>query len=288
MLEVARCQSISKAAKELGISQQALSTTIQSLEAELDTVLFHRSPSGVVLTAKGAQIAEVFEELLQNVERVWHIAGQDIPLTDPIHIAAIPAICDGLLKELCVRAKAQHPQLTIETEQARPRHILQKVAKGKSNFGIMAALQEKQSAYDKLFQEKDVCFVPLFEDRLCLFTAAEHPLARQSCVTEEEIRQNALTCFSRECYLPMLTGDFLEMQSLEDILRHITYPFDDLDNIKKVAASGLAVAILPRRMALQDAFIRQHLVPVDIAEKNVGFIIGVIYRNGMLSAAENR
>lgn len=97
--------------------------------------------------------------------------------------------------------------------------------------------------------------------------AAEHPYALRSSVTDDEIRQTAITCFNRECYLPMLSGDFLKMQSMEDTSQHISYSFDDLENIKKVAVSGLAAAILPRRRGMQDEVIRQHLVPVEIAKK---------------------
>ena len=286
MLEIAKCQSISKAAKKLYLPQPSLSASITALEEEIGVPLFQRSQSGVTLTERGKQILEVAVEILRGVEQIQAIAKQEVRLTGQIHIATISATCDGLLEELFAQSKMRHPQLNIVTEQAWPRQILQKVAKGESNLGIMVMLQEKISAYDKLFKEKNICFLPLFEDRLSLFVAAEHPYALRSSVTDDEIRQTAITCFNRECYLPMLSGDFLKMQSMEDTSQHISYSFDDLENIKKVAVSGLAAAILPRRRGMQDEVIRQHLVPVEIAKKNTGFIIGVLHRNSMLSAAE--
>ena len=51
--EVAKAGNISKAAKELYISQPAISKAIQKLEQNLDTLLFKRSSRGVTLTPDG-------------------------------------------------------------------------------------------------------------------------------------------------------------------------------------------------------------------------------------------
>ena len=48
--EVAKAGNISKAAKELYISQPAISRAIKKLENNLDTVLFKRNSRGVILT----------------------------------------------------------------------------------------------------------------------------------------------------------------------------------------------------------------------------------------------
>ena len=50
---VAKTQNISKAAKELYISQPAISKSIQKLEESLGCELFRRSSRGVLLTEEG-------------------------------------------------------------------------------------------------------------------------------------------------------------------------------------------------------------------------------------------
>ena len=49
----ARCGNISKASRELFISQPAVSKAIQKLEQTLNTVLFRRGSRGVTLTEDG-------------------------------------------------------------------------------------------------------------------------------------------------------------------------------------------------------------------------------------------
>ncbi|AOY77696.1 LysR family transcriptional regulator [Clostridium formicaceticum] len=56
--EVAKCQSFSKAAKELFMTQPAISQSIMQLERELQVRLFTRMPKGVTLTNEGHLLFE--------------------------------------------------------------------------------------------------------------------------------------------------------------------------------------------------------------------------------------
>lgn len=63
--DVAKCGSISKAAQKTYTSQPAISKSIKKLEEELNTQLFHRTLTGVLLTDKG-------KELLYFVEKSFN------------------------------------------------------------------------------------------------------------------------------------------------------------------------------------------------------------------------
>lgn len=66
---VAKCGNISRAAKELFISQPAISKSILKLEAELGTTLFHRNSRGVSLTEQGHLLYEYVERALDNLDQ---------------------------------------------------------------------------------------------------------------------------------------------------------------------------------------------------------------------------
>lgn len=59
--EVAKHNSISAAAKNIYLSQPAISKSIKNLEAELEVVLFYRTLNGIVLTEKGQELFEIVE-----------------------------------------------------------------------------------------------------------------------------------------------------------------------------------------------------------------------------------
>lgn len=65
--EVAKCGSISEAAKKNYTSQPALSKSLKKLESELDTQLFYRNLNGVELTAKGQELFSYVETAFNNL-----------------------------------------------------------------------------------------------------------------------------------------------------------------------------------------------------------------------------
>ena len=73
VLEVARHQSISKAAERLFISQPALSAQIRKLEQELGCSLFRREHQGVSLTVAG----KAFCKTARPVETAWKRLRQE-------------------------------------------------------------------------------------------------------------------------------------------------------------------------------------------------------------------
>ena len=60
--EVANQKSISKGAEKLMISQPAVTQSIKTLESELGTILFIRTPKGVILTNEGKMIYDYIKE----------------------------------------------------------------------------------------------------------------------------------------------------------------------------------------------------------------------------------
>ena len=64
LLVVARCASISEAAKQLYVAQPSLTHAIQSVEKEVGFQIFQRGRSGVTVTERG-------EEFLGDIRTVY-------------------------------------------------------------------------------------------------------------------------------------------------------------------------------------------------------------------------
>ena len=65
---VGKNKSISKAAKELFMTQPAVSQAIMQIERELETQLFHRMPRGVRLTQEGEHLFEYIQSAMHFIE----------------------------------------------------------------------------------------------------------------------------------------------------------------------------------------------------------------------------
>lgn len=65
---VGKCKSFSKAAKELYMTQPAVSQAIMQLEKELDTRLFNRTPKGVNFTDEGSLLYEYIYSAINLID----------------------------------------------------------------------------------------------------------------------------------------------------------------------------------------------------------------------------
>jgi DNA-binding transcriptional LysR family regulator len=65
---IAETKTVSRAAARLRVAQPALSRQIKSLEDELGTPLFERTPKGMALLPEGAVFLEHAKRILADVE----------------------------------------------------------------------------------------------------------------------------------------------------------------------------------------------------------------------------
>jgi DNA-binding transcriptional LysR family regulator len=109
---VARTGSISLAALEVGRTQSALSMQMHRLEDQVGHTLFHRSGSGVRLTASGEKFLVHAEALLARQDEVWADMGGttirgsvSLGCPEDYSIAFLPE----LLRDFC----ALHPDIEL-------------------------------------------------------------------------------------------------------------------------------------------------------------------------------
>jgi LysR family transcriptional regulator, glycine cleavage system transcriptional activator len=106
----ARTGSFTAAARELLVTQGAVSQQMQALERFLGVALFKRSPRGLTLTPSGQQLAQVTEECFGRLTQVagrLRSRGNDIALMLPTCVMrwAMPRIMD---------LQARHPELRLQ------------------------------------------------------------------------------------------------------------------------------------------------------------------------------
>ena len=116
LLSLAEHGSVSRAARQLGLSQPALSRRLLRLEEELGVSLFLRSPRGLRLTAAGERVRAIAERM-QGMAKEVHDAlqhGHD-PVSGVVRISSPEA---GLGTEWLPRAllplRQAHPELVLE------------------------------------------------------------------------------------------------------------------------------------------------------------------------------
>jgi DNA-binding transcriptional LysR family regulator len=136
---VARQGSISGAAKELFISQPAVSKSIQKLETALNTTLFYRNSRGVSLTPEGTILAEhienAFETLLSGEEQLKHINDLGI---GHIRIGVSSTLCKHMLLPYLKDFLFLHPHTQITIVCQSTLHTLRLLENHEIDIGLIA------------------------------------------------------------------------------------------------------------------------------------------------------
>jgi DNA-binding transcriptional LysR family regulator len=115
-LTVARHQSFSGAARELGVSRSAISQTVQQLEEHLRVVLLVRTTRSVSVTDAGRRLVEsAGPSLGQVVAALAEVSAQPGETVGRVRLsvprAAVPCVIDPVLPKF----RERHPRIVVET-----------------------------------------------------------------------------------------------------------------------------------------------------------------------------
>ena len=136
---VAKLQNISKAAKELGVTQPAVSRIISNIEKEYHTKLFFRSKTGVSLTRDGQNLFEMIKAPLIELEKVSNNLSSNKTLDKvTIHIGATStALYCYLFKHLEDDIKKIFPNVNFKIYSDSSTKLLNMVSNGSIDFAFI-------------------------------------------------------------------------------------------------------------------------------------------------------
>ncbi len=108
----ARSQSFTLAARELNLTQSAVSRQIGALEDMLGAALFHREKQKVRLTLAGAAYAREIREALTRISSAT-LGFRANPTSGSLHLAVLPLFAARWLAPRLPAFAAAHPDITV-------------------------------------------------------------------------------------------------------------------------------------------------------------------------------
>ena len=135
---VANAGNISKAAKELYISQPAISKSIQKLEESLNCKLFSRSSRGVILTDEGTllydHVREAFETLSMGEDKLKRSIELGV---GRISIGVSSTLCKYMLLPYLSEFIHQNPHISISISCQSTNETLRLLDDNKIDIGLI-------------------------------------------------------------------------------------------------------------------------------------------------------
>lgn len=134
----AKAKSISNAAKELYISQPAVSQAIKQLEEKLGGRLFFRTPKGIVLTAEGEAVFKYIEQAYNFIMTAQSkFSEMQNLVSGEIKIGASDTLCNYYLLPYLQSFNKTYPDIRIQVTNRTTKETIKLLESGKVDFGII-------------------------------------------------------------------------------------------------------------------------------------------------------
>ena len=229
---LARRGSFTLAAKDLFLSQSAVSHAIKALEQEVGCRLFDR-------VGKRAQLTQAGEQLLRHAEGVLReMAAARAGLEElmnwghgRLRVGASTTACQYLLPTVLREFKQSFPKCLIKIEPGdNPRQL-----------ELLRASQIDLAVLLEPAGQKDLTFIPLFDDELCLLVSPMHPWARQGAVAREHLAAETFILYNKGSYTFRMVMDYFRS---DGIVLNNFIELGSMEAIKELAKIGLGVGVL--------------------------------------------
>lgn len=176
---IAREGSFSRAARQLDITQPTISARIQNLEIELGGPLFVRGGRKLALTERG-------ENFLTYVQRALEVLNEGIEAArlseagqrGRITIGTLPSLAGGFLAEAIVEFHGRYPLVDFYVRSGQSEEVIEMLYDDRARLGLIS-----WPTYNN-----DLAVLLRFREPLVLVTPASNPLARQSKVRLEQVK----------------------------------------------------------------------------------------------------
>ena len=253
-LAVAREENISRAAKQMHMSQSAASEALLNLEHSYEVKLFDRINNKLVLNAVGKTLRKEAVKVLTQCQRFEDVlrSHKDI---GHLRVGASFTIGNHLATRYLARYLGDYPDADVQLDIANTPEVVSKVL----NFEVDIGMIEGEA------QHTDLQLIPWREDELVVFCAASHPLARKQKLTSKDIRE--AQWILRE---PGSGARQTFERALVGLLPHINVHLEFKHNeaIKNAVETGLGIGCLSR-IVLQRNFANGDLVPLTMPRRDM-------------------
>lgn len=262
------CQfgSITRAARELHISQPSITAAIHELERELAVNLFYRRNNKLQLTKEGTFVLERVNGILRSVECLERDLKDYTGQKKMIRLGVPLQVGSFLLPLLFGKYKKLHPDIHLDIQERGAFDIVKSLQDDQLDMAILSIDSSRQWEME---------WTHLYDTQFCFCVSRHHTLAGRSCITfAEACAETPLVAFREGFYV----NERLKQKIAEcGVTPNIVMETEQLHTIKSMVIQSGCGAFLLEDAVRTDSEIRA--IPLDVPMKAE---IGLITRRGKL------
>jgi DNA-binding transcriptional LysR family regulator len=264
---LARCGSFTHTAREIFLTQSAVSHAIKALEHEVGARLFDR-------LGKKAHLTQAGELLLRSTERIlreMHDARTGLEELQNwghsrLRLGTSPTACQYLLPTVLREFKQSFPQCVIRIEPGDGPKMIDLLRSTQIDLALMLEPAELT----------DITFRHLFEDELRMIVSPQHPCAKKGRVVREEISSETVIIYNKGSYTFQMIEEYFRRDrvSLQNPIE-----LGSMEAIKELVKIGLGAGILTPWIT-QKEILERSLVSLPLGAQKLRRHWGVAHQRG--------
>lgn len=186
VVAVAETGTISKASKEMFVSQPSLTNAIRELEKEMNINIFTRTNKGSVVSQDGEKFLRYARQVLEQASLLESTFKDNVKQKKKFCVStqhysfAVNAFVD-LIK------KYGEDEYDFSLRETETFEVIDDVAKIKSELGIVYLNSFNEKALGKIFKSNNIKFTELFTAKPHIFVSTSNPLARKKSVKMKDL-----------------------------------------------------------------------------------------------------
>lgn len=224
-LNIARSGSFTAAARNLHLTQPALSKQIRLLEEELGSLLFIRRPHGIRLTPEGRKLQEEADEIIRRIRNIpAEISELHHTVSGDLNIVCTNFLSRTIMPDLLKRLLEKYPGICPRIRETTARQQPEMLLNGSVDIGL-----------GNLYHlGKHLSCHPIFKSELVLIRSVHSPLAKKKKLTRQDIAGQKLICYPQssiiydmvsQIFQPNPPNVFMESQSSATIIELVKENF---------------------------------------------------------------
>lgn len=239
-LQVAQLKSFSKAAKQLGYSQAAVTIQVKQLEKELKVHLFDRIGKQTTLTHQGAVFYGHAARILKDLECAKDAVMEAKEPAGTLCLGTIESICASIFPPLLKEYHRLYPRVSVSIITDSPGTLLEMM--NSNAIDIVYFLDERMydSKWIKVMEEpEDILFV----------SSGEHPFAGRRNLSIDRVISQPFILTEKNASYRFILEQYLSSQDMA------IRPFLEIGNtefIINLLRANMGISFLPGFTVLED------------------------------------
>ena len=263
---VAEKGNITKASKELLISQPAITKSIKNLEDQLGGQLFLRTKRGVILTDEGKDFynnIKIAMEHIHNSERKFDDAINLETGSIKIGLSSSFRILEDFLIPYLSEFSKRYPKISIQLIEGYTTEIIQKLKDGLLDVAILKLPYK---------QRKDLDIIECKQIQDCFVVNNSYPELINKTVMLEDLSNDSIIGLVKP---PDITGSYLEKLIKEsNIVLKIKIECNNASSIVSLTKAGLGVGYTIKEH-VEEEIKNKELFVLDVEPKIPNRYIGI-------------